>query len=182
MNNIIFNQDDYNSNNGMSTSIWGPLIWNSLHIISFNYPVNPTKEDKKHYKQFILTLQNILPCKVCRDNIVKNLKKVNFNDDVFKNRHTFSLFIYKLHNCVNKMLNKKVKISYEEVRERYEHFRSRCNETKRVIQTNSKKEKNCDSALYGTKSKSIIRIVPKEKSTVGFKIDAKCKTKKSKKK
>ena len=28
----------------MLTSVWGPSLWHSLHTISFNYPVKPTKE------------------------------------------------------------------------------------------------------------------------------------------
>ena len=43
----VFNFEDYNSNNGMLTNVWGPSMWHSLHCISFNYPVNPTCEEKK---------------------------------------------------------------------------------------------------------------------------------------
>jgi hypothetical protein len=32
-----------NQNNGFMTSIWGPAIWHFLHIISFNYPIEPKK-------------------------------------------------------------------------------------------------------------------------------------------
>jgi hypothetical protein len=183
----IFKDKDFNSSNGMMTSVWGPLIWNTLHIISFNYPIIPTDQDKKNYKKFILSYKNTLPCSYCRNNFEKNLKKVNFNDKVFTNRDTFSRFIYNLHNCVNSMLGKKVNIPYEEVRERYEHFRSRCSEKERTVEMKEnekklKKEKNCDGALYGVKSKCIIRIVPKDKDIIGFKIENKCKAKKSKKK
>ena len=45
----VFNQDDYNSGDGMLTSVWGPSMWHTLHAISFNYPVKPTKEDKVTY-------------------------------------------------------------------------------------------------------------------------------------
>ena len=34
----------------MLTSVWGPSLWQYLHTMSFNYPVKPTKEDKKNYK------------------------------------------------------------------------------------------------------------------------------------
>ena len=47
-----FNDNDYNSGEGMLTSVWGPSMWHTLHTISFNYPVNPTEEDKKNYKIF----------------------------------------------------------------------------------------------------------------------------------
>ena len=72
----IFTLDDYNSDEGMLTSVWGPSMWHTLHIISFNYPVNPTKEDKKNYKEFVLSLKHVLPCKYCRINFKKNLKSL----------------------------------------------------------------------------------------------------------
>ena len=42
-----------------------------------------------------------------------------------KNRDTFSRYVYNLHETVNKLL-KKSGLKYCDVRERYEHFRSRC--------------------------------------------------------
>ena len=27
-------------------NIWSPKLWNKLHTISFNYPENPTEEEK----------------------------------------------------------------------------------------------------------------------------------------
>ena len=63
----------------MMTSIWGPPLWHYLHTLSFNYPINPTLENKKYYKQFILNLQFTLPCKHCRENLKKNLKYFMIN-------------------------------------------------------------------------------------------------------
>jgi hypothetical protein len=51
----------YNPNNEMNPLLWGPQMWNILHIISFNYPNEPTSTDKKNYYNFITNLQNILP-------------------------------------------------------------------------------------------------------------------------
>ena len=48
-----FNNNDYNSKDGMLTSVWGPSLWHSLHTISFNYPTNPTPEQKKRYLSFL---------------------------------------------------------------------------------------------------------------------------------
>jgi hypothetical protein len=178
----IFNKKNYSSDNGFQTSVWGPLIWQTFHIISFNYPVNPSNIDKKNYKNWLLSFQFTLPCVYCRMNFKKNLKEVNFNYAVFNNRETFSRFIYDLHNCVNRMLGKKIKISYEEVRDRYEHFRSRCSETEQTKELKSnervvKKEKKCDASLYGPKSKTIIRVVPTTSKIPGFVIDKKCQKK-----
>jgi len=71
----VFNGKDYNSGDGFLTSVWGPPMWHFLHTMSFNYPINPTEKDKTHYKNFVLSLRNILPCKYCRINLTNNLKK-----------------------------------------------------------------------------------------------------------
>ena len=47
-----------------------------------------------------------------------------------KSRDTFSKYIFNLHNHINTMLGIKNTLSYEEVRERYENFRSRCSNKK----------------------------------------------------
>ena len=101
------------------------------------------------------------------------------------------------------MLGKKNVLTFEEVRERYENFRSRCanKKTKKVkkfkmkgadqkkldasnkkclSQSNNKiveKEKGCVTPLQGIKSKCVIRIVPKTKKVKTFYMDPKCKTK-----
>ena len=79
-----------------------------------------------------------------------------------KSRATFSRYIYELHELINKMLNKKSNLSYCDVRERYEHFRSRCTEEKQKIfifkhsKTQKMKEKGCTEPLYGKKSKCVM--------------------------
>ena len=167
----IFNNDDYNSNDGMLTYVWGPPLWHSLHIISFNYPVKPSKEQKEHYYNFFFNLKNIIPCKYCRDNYEKNLKIQPLNKTNLKNRENLSKWLYEIHELVNKDLGKKSNLSYEEVRERYEYFRSRCLNNPKVKEIN----KGCTESLYGIKSKCIINIVPKDSKQETFKMDKKCK-------
>ena len=165
----------------MLTSVWGPSIWHFLHVMSFNYPIKPTKDDKKNYKEFIISLKHILPCKHCRENIKKNFKVLPITNDVMENRHTFSKYVYDLHETINKMLGKKSGLSYCDVRERYEHFRARCTIDKpkyfkktHLNKTKSKKESGCTEPLYGKKSKCIIKIVPQENKTNSFQMDKKC--------
>ena len=52
-----FTKKNYNSGEGMLTSVWGPSLWHYLHVMSFNYPINPLPCHKKYYKQFILNLK-----------------------------------------------------------------------------------------------------------------------------
>ena len=63
--NSVYNSDDYNSNDGMLTTVWGPGMWHFLHTTSFNYPVNPTEKQRKDYRNFVLSLRNVLPCGKC---------------------------------------------------------------------------------------------------------------------
>jgi hypothetical protein len=158
--------------------------------MSFNYPVNPSKEDKHNYRDFVINLQNVLPCKYCRMNLKTNYEKLPITMKTMENRDSFSRYVYNLHELVNKMLHKKSNLTYCDVRERYEHFRSRCTQDipKLIIETKSKtiknkkeKEKGCTEPLYGKKSKCIIKIVPHDKKCSTFQMDKKCvKTRKNK--
>jgi hypothetical protein len=173
-----FSRKDYMSGDGMLTSVWGPAAWHLLHTISFNYPINPTDENKKQYKEFVESLANVLPCKYCRMNLENNLKAHPIKPCHMKNRETFSRYIYNLHEIVNKMLDKKSGLSYCDIRERYEHFRSRCtqNDAPKIFKFNNtrKKEKGCTEPLYGKKAKCVIQIVPQEEKTPSFVVDNKC--------
>jgi hypothetical protein len=176
-----FKKKDFLSGDGMLTTIWGPSMWHFLHIMSFNYPVKPSKEDKTHYRDFILSLQYILPCKYCRQNLKTNLKGNPLNMSDMESRDTFSRYIYKLHETINKLLGKKSGLSYCDVRERYEHFRSRCTQDSLKILKlktlkNKKKttEKGCTEPLYGKKAKCVIKIVPQEEKCKTLQIDKKC--------
>jgi len=161
----IFTEEHFNSNNGFLTAIWGPPLWHFLHIISFNYPINPTEENKKQYLKFMLDLKYILPCKKCRENLKKNYKELPITMKDMKNRYTFSLYVYNLHELINNMLHKKSNLSYEVVRQRYEHFRARnCNEM-----TNT--EIGCSKPLYGKKTKCILKIVPQNKKCKTFQMN-----------
>lgn len=192
---LVFDQSFYNSGDGMLTKVWGPSLWHYLHTMSFNYPTKPTKCDKKYYKRFMHTLKYVLPCRYCRENYKKNLKALPLHQDVFKSRLSFSKYMYRLHEHVNKMLGKTSNLTYKQVRDRYEHFRARCNKTKknnrkgklqlsnsdsnhtkktmknRNKSRNTKKENGCIDPLHGIKSRCVVHIVPQNKSCVGFKMD-----------
>jgi hypothetical protein len=178
----VFSKEDFSSGDGFLTTVWGPAQWHFMHTLSFNYPVNPTVEDKKNYRNYILSLQNVLPCKYCRINLKTNLKHMPLTMKHMKNRESFSKYIYNLHELVNKMLKKESGLTYEDVRERYEHFRSRCTvDTPKLFKIektktmkNKGKEKGCTEPLYGKKSKCIIKIVPQEVKGDTMQIDDKC--------
>lgn len=166
-----FNHEDYNSGDGMLTYVWGPPLWHSLHTISFNYPPNPTKEQKQQYYAFFTSLQWVLPCKYCRDNFKKNLESLPLDSKALANRDNFSRWLYNMHNLVNKNLKKPITLTYEEVRNRYENFRSRCIDDSpvNIIKT----EKGCTKPLYGKKAHCVLNIVPQGTNTNSLIIDKK---------
>ena len=180
----IYKKSEYNSGDGMLTTVWGPSLWHFLHTMSFNYPVEPTQEEKTQYRNYILSLRHILPCKYCRTNLKTNFKQLPITMDTMKNRDTFSRYVYDLHEHINKMLHKKSNLTFCEVRERYEHFRARCTSEQKPIlfkydpgekvTPKSDMEKGCTEPLYGKKSKCIIKIVPQEMKEETFQMDEEC--------
>ena len=165
-----FSEDDYYSNDGFLTTVWGPSMWLVLHTISFNYPCNPTPEQRAQYKQFFDSLYNVLPCGKCRTNLVNNYKCTGYGMKVFKSRETLSRWVYDLHSCVNAMLHKPNNYSYTEARNRFENFRARCRseqatsnrrkKTKKLAGQNHEKESGCTDPVSGVKSKCTLMIGP----------------------
>ena len=196
----MFTEKDFKNESGIQSCIFGPPLWFAMHCISFTYPVNPTELDKKHYMDFFLSLEYVLPCKFCRENFKNNIKMANFSIHVMKSRDTFSRFMHRFHNCVNTMLDKQNNPTFEEVREKFENFRSRClpptssataKESKKYTAKESikeskrdaaketakekPKEKGCVDSMYGIRAKTILTILPSTTKKENYKIDAKCK-------
>lgn len=184
--NRVYSKDDFTSGDGMLTTVWGPSIWHFLHTMSFNYPVKPTDDDKRHYSDFIKSLQHVLPCRHCRENLVNNFKVFPLKPCHMESRAAFSRYVYGLHETVNKMLGKKSGLKFCDVRERYEHFRARCTDDKPKLwdikklekgkkkAKGNEKEKGCTEPLYGKKAKCVIKIVPQEEKCKTFEMDERC--------
>lgn len=173
-----FTENDYLSGDGIQTAIFGPVFWAAIHMVSFNYPVNPTPTQKRDYENWIRATGNVLPCKYCRDNFQENIKAAGIEcGDVFASRDTFSRFCYNLHNQVNIMLGKPTDISFDQVRDLYEGFRSRCLTAKqKAVFEREKKELGCVAPAHdGTKGKCVISIIPRNAPCAStFQVSEKC--------
>ena len=162
-----------NSSNGMITYIWGPALWHALHTISFNYPVEPNYENKRDYKQFFMSLANVLPCKYCRDNYKKNIKSepTILNNAVFLNRESLSRWLYNLHNRINVNLGKPIYKTYEYVQKKFEQFRAGCgSKPSQLVDSPKATEKGCVFAKKSNnyKPRCVVTIVPRESLKEGF--------------
>ena len=175
----VFTKEDFQSGDGMQTAIFGPVFWTAIHLVSFNYPVNPTEEQKRQYKEWLLATGNILPCRYCRENFQKNIDAAldgKTLDSMFTSRDSFSRFCHKLHEQVNKMLNKKCFRSFEYVRDMYEGFRSRCLNPAQEDALFKSKEKGCVQEKHrGTKGKCVLKIVPRDIPCEALSVSSHCK-------
>ena len=102
----------------MNQNIWGSTLWFSLHTITMNYPNNPTFIEQKDYKNFFISLENVIPCKVCRKNYQRHLKEHPI-DSHLDNRKELVYWLIDIHNMVNAEIGKKI-ISYDKVIDKYE--------------------------------------------------------------
>lgn len=117
---------------GLFTLIWGPIQWEALHNITFNYPYNPTDEIKKQYYDYFLSLSNVLPCCTCRTNFKKHISsgETMLTYEHLKNRDTLTKWLYDFHKAVCKRLGYEYDLSYERMCKRYNSFIAKCELTK----------------------------------------------------
>ena len=59
----------------MEPKIWGPHLWFVLHIMTFNYPNNPTTFDKEAYRDFFTSLKNVIPYEQCKKHYKKHIQE-----------------------------------------------------------------------------------------------------------
>jgi hypothetical protein len=93
---------------GYGPDVWGPHGWRFIHFVTMGYPDNPTTEDKKIYKNFLESIQTVLPCKLCANNYKDHLKDYPLNDETLKDKESLMAWGVKVHNLVNKENGKKV--------------------------------------------------------------------------
>ena len=87
---------------------WGPHGWKFIHYITLGYPTEPTNEDRNKYKNFFLSLSNVIPCVLCKMNYKQHLKEYPLDERVLKNQKNLMTWGIKVHNLVNKSNNKKI--------------------------------------------------------------------------
>lgn len=94
----------------MDPRIWGPHAWFLLHTISFSYPDHPNQYEKNNMHRFIEGFSNVIPCIICRNHFIQNLK----NYPIEKHLHSRDALVnwmINIHNVVNKKLGKPIRDS-----------------------------------------------------------------------
>lgn len=101
----------------MDSKIWGPYFWFTLHTITLAYPDKPNYQEKRQFNDFFLSLQHVLPCKVCREHYKNHLKEFPISSHL-DNKESLVKWCHQLHNRVNLSLDKPI-FSYEEFKDKY---------------------------------------------------------------
>ena len=109
----------------MDPKIWGPKLWFVSHSVAFNYPENPTENDKQTRKQWFALYKDIIMCDVCKQHYREHWDK-NPIDPYLKNRDGLIKWVWMLHNSVNESIGKN-KWSFEQMMEHYSNiFGQKC--------------------------------------------------------
>lgn len=107
----------------MDTRFWGPPGWKLLHQVAYQYPENPTPQEKLDYGIFYSNLANVLPCKYCRNSFTKYIKNLPI-DGYLETKTKLTEWVYLMHNKVNGKLRRQGHITtpnptFKEVNEMY---------------------------------------------------------------
>ena len=105
----------------MDPKIWGPFMWFILHIITFNYPEKPSSFDKEAYRDFFISLKNVIPCEQCRKHYSKNIQEHPITPHL-DNKTNLIKWLINIHNLVNTSLNKRM-YTMDEVLQTYENLK-----------------------------------------------------------
>lgn len=124
----MLTKDEYNKNHELiknnrhksSIKFWH-LYWNSLHYLSYNYPDNPSEENKNQIINLVNKMKmNGIACSYCRGHFNKWCINNNIQKYIDNKNNLISFFI-NLHNDVN-LRNKKKIFSRDEVDKIYLNF------------------------------------------------------------
>lgn len=119
---------DNNKKNGLLTKVWGPNLWKSIHFITFGYPIDPSEEIKEKYKNWLIGIGDVMPCKYCRESykIFINEGYAKLDENSLKDRESLIEWGWKIHNKVNEKLGIDYKTELDDLHCKYEVCRAKC--------------------------------------------------------
>tara|TARA_Y100000389_G_scaffold204442_1_gene257007 strand:- start:30934 stop:31392 length:459 start_codon:yes stop_codon:yes gene_type:complete len=90
----------------MKKAEWGPIIWNLLHCITLKIKDEHFDKEKSNLIEMIQNVCNNLPCPMCASSAIKILKTRKISS--VQNKNQLIIFIFFLHNEVNKKTKKRI--------------------------------------------------------------------------
>lgn len=99
----------------MHSFLWGPFAWYIIHSLAYHYIDN----QREKYVQFYRSLQQVLPCEVCRNHYGSMIARAQYVPESNTGRETIHQWTVNMHNEVNRRLNKRV-VSIQESTQLYQ--------------------------------------------------------------
>ena len=91
------------------TSIWGPLGWMTLHSVASCYPDSPTPAEIALTNTWLDMFQATITCPSCKEHFGNALAGYRRSyPQMLLSRREFLLFTFRVHNAVNKRINKPI--------------------------------------------------------------------------
>ena len=82
---------------------WGQPMWDVLYSIAFSFPDNPTPQERAALKNFLQSLEHILPCEHCREHFSAYVASHPIPTD---SSEAVSNWVLGLNNNVNARIGK----------------------------------------------------------------------------
>jgi hypothetical protein len=124
-------------------NIWGKKGWIFLHMITVNYPDEPTIDDKKNYYLFFSQLKHVLPCNSCQLNFAQHWDKRPLTEQDLESRESLILWLIDIHNMANYQNGKKV-LDVDEALDSIKNILNKNNHKNK--KNNSSRE--CNNAIF----------------------------------
>jgi hypothetical protein len=97
------------------TAIWGPLGWLTLHSVATSYSEQPSMEEKQLMVTWLDLFRDTITCPSCRDHFTDMLAAYRRNyPSMLDSRQNFAIASFRMHNAVNRRLQKPIYSSVEE--------------------------------------------------------------------
>ena len=93
----------------MRPSVWGPIFWHTMHIISLGYPEEPDEKTRQAASSFYESLSTLIPCPICRDHYTQHIQQT---PPTTESRKSLVEWVWKIHNQVNHDIGK-AEISFD---------------------------------------------------------------------
>jgi hypothetical protein len=105
----------------LSTTVWGPSLWRTLHSIAFSISYDHDSfEKRKQFFDLIESLRTLLPCEECRLHF-----EAYVNENKPQKASDLAYWTFELHNSVNKRLGKP-QYSFDDVSKLYLNKDAQC--------------------------------------------------------
>lgn len=102
---------------GTPIEVWGPILWNYLHLRAINWDRRATPAEVLAEHQYLRSVFDNLPCPECRQHALDYYWAVREPD--LRSAATYQYWVFVFHDSVNQRLGKALRPDYSEYSDMY---------------------------------------------------------------